>query len=87
MLKQSNLEFSAICLQESCIADGEDISQIQLEDYNCISKGWSCTSKGGLILYLNNKFKYVDKMKLNNSRTREGQVIQVNKDDCLARTL
>ncbi len=55
MLKQSDLEFSAICVQESWIAEGEDSSQIQLEDYNCISQGWSCTSKGGLIVYLNKK--------------------------------
>ncbi len=55
MLKQSDLEFSAICVQESWIAEGEDISQIRLMDYNCISQGWSYTSKGGLILYHNKK--------------------------------
>ncbi len=29
MLKQSDVEFSAICVQESWIAEGEDISQIK----------------------------------------------------------
>ncbi len=53
-----------------------------MEGYNCISQGCSCTSNGGLILYLNNKFKYVDKMKLTYYRTCEGWVIQVNKGDC-----
>ncbi len=33
------------------------------------------------------KFKYVDKIKLNNYRTWEEWVIQVNKGDCLRRNI
>jgi hypothetical protein len=33
ILKQSNLEFSAICIQETWLVEGVDTSQIQLEGY------------------------------------------------------
>ncbi len=75
MLKQLNLEFSATRLQESWLSENEDISQIKLEGYSCIAQDKSCTSKGGLIIYLNNKYKYVNKMKLTKYRTFEGQII------------
>ena len=84
-LKQSNLEFSAICIQETWLAEGADISQIQLEGYTCISQGYSCTSKGGLIIYLNKRFQYLDKNKLTGYNTWEGQVIQVKKGEYLAK--
>ncbi len=80
MLKQLNLEFSATCLQESWLLVNVDISQIKLEGYSCIAQGKSCTSKGGLIICVNNKYKYVDKMKLTKYRTWEGQIIKVNND-------
>ncbi len=85
MLKQLNLEFSAICLQEIWLLGNEDISQIKLKGYSCIVQGKSCTSKGGLIIYLNNKYKYVNKMKLTKCRTWEGQIIKVNKGDNLSK--
>ena len=50
-LHQHNFAFSAICIQESWLAEGDNISQIQLEGYICIPQGKSCTSKGGLIIY------------------------------------
>ncbi len=49
----------AICLQESWLLENEDILQIKLEHYSCIAQNNSCTSKGRLIIYLNNKYKYV----------------------------
>ncbi len=85
MLKQLNLEFSAICLQESWFSGNEDISQIKLECYSCIAHDKSCTSKGELIIYLNNRYKYVNKMKLTKYRTWEGQIIKVNKGDNLSK--
>ncbi len=76
MLKQLNLEFSAICFQESWLSENEDISQIKLDSYSSIAQGKSCTSKGGLIIYLNNKYKYVDKMKLQKYRTYTQRRVQ-----------
>jgi hypothetical protein len=86
-LKQSHIELSAICIQESWLTEGEDTFQIELDGYQCIPQGRSCTSKGGLIIYLNNKFKYDEKMKLINYSKWEGQVIQINKGDCLKKPI
>ncbi len=75
--KKINYQFSAICVQESWLAE-IDMSQIQLEGYQCMPQGKSCSSKGGLIIYLSNKFEYTCKLKLTKYKTWEGQVIHVN---------
>ncbi len=74
---------STICLQESWPSEDNDTSQIQLDDYECFAQGKSCSSKGGIIIYLLEQFKYVPKLKLNNYQTWEGQVIQIKKGDTL----
>jgi hypothetical protein len=82
-LRQVNYAFSAICIQESWLSEGVDTSQIQLEDYECIPQGKSCSSKAGLIIYLHNNFKYHPKLRLTQYATWEGQVIQVEKGEIL----
>ena len=57
-LQQHDFEFSAICIQESWLDDNCDLALYQLEGYECISQGKSCSSKGGLIIYLNTKYKH-----------------------------
>ncbi len=47
-----NFMFSAICIQESCLSEGTDTSLIQLEGYQYIPQGTFCSSKSGLMLYL-----------------------------------
>ena len=47
-----DFKFSAICLQESWLAETDDQSLIQLKGYNCISQGKSCSNKGGLVMYI-----------------------------------
>ena len=37
--------FSIICIQESWLREQDDISKIQLEDYNCIAQGTSSSAK------------------------------------------
>jgi len=76
-LKAFNFMFSAICLQESWLSEGDCTSLIQLEGYECISQGKTSSSKGGLIIYLHENFKHKLKLKLNNYATWEGQVIEV----------
>ncbi len=51
--------------------------QIQLEGYKCIPQGKFCSSKGGLIIYLHENFKYKLKLELNNYTTWEGQCIEI----------
>ncbi len=58
-LRTLNLEFSAICAQESCISDNDDLQQIELKGYKLISQRKSqCSGKGGLTIYLHEKFNY-----------------------------
>lgn len=86
-LHDHNVEFSAICIQEAWMSEGADISQIQIEGYTLIPQGYSAitTDKGGLLIYLNERFDYSNKMKLNYFHNWEGQVIQVKKGDHLAK--
>ncbi len=69
--------FSAIYIQESWLTDDADTSQIELEGYTCISQERSCCSKGGLIIYMQDKCEYTYKNKLTNCDTWEGHIIQV----------
>ncbi len=78
-LNKIKYAFSAICIQESWLSEDDDTSQIQLDDSECITQGKLCSSKGGLIIYLHERVKYVPKLKLNKYQTWEGQVIQIKR--------
>ncbi len=43
-LSTLNLEFSAICTQESCISDNDDLKQVELKSYKLIPQGKSSSS-------------------------------------------
>ena len=51
------MKFSIICLQETWIDESEDISVFHLQGYDCISQGKTCTSKGGLMIYVDDQYK------------------------------
>ena len=76
-LRQNNLELSAICLQECWISDSEDISHIEINGYQCIRQGKSCSNKGGLIIYLLEKFNYDIMQSYNTSDVWEGQFVRI----------
>lgn len=57
VLRQVNVEFSVICLQECWLPENPDSSLIQLDGYNCYIQGQSCGRKGGLVTYVNKKYK------------------------------
>ena len=57
-LKDNLCVISAICLQETWLASDSDLSLLQLEDYNLISKGKSCSTHGGVAIYLHTSFKF-----------------------------
>ena len=78
ILNQVNFKFSAICLQESWLSTDDDISPFQLDGYTCISQGKTCSNKGGLIIYLNETFKYKPLQNTHRYETWEGQYIQVH---------
>ncbi len=86
---QNNLEikteFGAICLQECTFCD--DLTQTEIKGYTLIPHGRSSSTKGGLIIYLHEKFDYDYKLKLNKYKSWEGQVIQIKKRENLTKPL
>ncbi len=69
------------------VIKGDNTSLIHLEAYDCIPQGKSCSSKGGLIIYLLDNFKHRNKLTVNNYKTWEGQVIEVMQEKTLSKPL
>ena len=76
-LNMINFKFSLICLQETWIDESEDISPFHLQGYDCISQGKTCTSKGGLIIYIDDQYKSKVICNLNTYQQWEGLVVKV----------
>ena len=57
-LKQNSFFFDAICLQETWLEEGADLSVFELEDYSCIARGKYCSEHGGLITYVHKKYDF-----------------------------
>ena len=55
--KFDEIEFF-ICIQETWSNEHNDISLFNLNGYNCISQGKTCSQRGGLVIYLNDNFTY-----------------------------
>ena len=50
---------------------------LQLEGYQCIKRGKTCSNKGGLVMYLSKTFSYKVILSLNQDDNWEGQFIKV----------
>ena len=57
-LRESSCKLSAFCLQETWLSDDSDASLFQLDDYNFISKGKSCSAHGGVAVYLHDSYDF-----------------------------
>ena len=77
MCNESNFELSAICIQESWLSENDDYALVQLDNYTCIVRGKKCSNKGGLKIYLHNKFNHTVLSTTFTSADFEGQFIQV----------
>ncbi len=64
-------------LRESWQHSNNDCTNIKLRGYECIALGKSCSTKGGLIIYFLERFKYTIKLTINKSKIWEGQFINV----------
>jgi hypothetical protein len=51
-------KFDAICLQETWLSSSSDVSLLQLEGYNLISKGKLASNHGGVAIYLKDTYTY-----------------------------
>ena len=76
-MEHLNFQFDAICLQETWLDDTQDTSLIQLDNYTLITQSKSSSSKGGLLIYLNNKYRYKTITTPNHSTDWENQLIKI----------
>ena len=77
----SDCELQAICLQETWLADDSDTSLLQLDGYHLISKGKTCSSHGGLLIYLKNNLKFEIIDIINDCNIWEEQFIRLCKNN------
>ena len=78
--KNDNCEFSAICLQETWLDNNADTSLLQIDDYTLISQCKTCSSHGGLLIYLHKHYKYKHLVG-ETSNIWEGQFIRVTDEE------
>ena len=76
-LNDNNFQFSAICIQESWLADGHDACLINIPGYNLIQQGKQCCGHGGLIIYLKDIFSYKIRSLHDKSDLWEGLFIDI----------
>ena len=57
-LQDQNVHFSALCLQETWLSENNDLSLFQLPGYVSISLNASCSSHGGLLVYVSEDYQY-----------------------------
>ena len=57
----ASIRSGALCIQESWLSEHDDTSLIKLEGYNCIPQGKTSSSRGGLLIYLHEKYNYTCK--------------------------
>ena len=67
-----------ICLQETWLSENDDLSPFQIEGYNCVSQGKSCSNKGGLLVYIDSKFTFETKMNFNMYQHWEGITVKIS---------
>ena len=76
-LRENGVEFSAICLQETWLSDDSDTSLLQIDGYQLISQGKTCTSHRGLAIFLNNTFNFIHSSSCVKSTILESQFIEI----------
>ena len=55
---ENTCKIGAICLQETWLSMGEDLSYLNIENFNFITSGKKCSEHGGLGIYLHKSYKY-----------------------------
>ena len=73
----SHSRLSAVCLQETWLTADSDLSLLQIEGYNLISKGKSCSAHGGIAIYLHKNYDYNILEKFCSSEMCDSQFIEV----------
>ena len=75
---KANIKFNIICLQECWISAQTDLSLMQLSGYDCVSQAKCCSERGGLIMYIDNRFQHKMHLNINMYDKWEGQIVYVS---------
>ena len=77
-LNESNIYINAICIQETWLTSDADLCTKQIPGYTSISRGRTCSSKGGLIIYLHEHYSYTIDTSFDNFSDWACQLINVD---------
>ena len=77
-LEDFGISLGALCIQESWLSEHDDTSLIKLEGYNCITQGKTSSLRGGLLIYLHEKYNYTCKHLNNSFELWENQFIEIS---------
>ena len=58
ILNENSCHIEILCLQETWLSDSSDVSHLQIEGYNLISRGKSCSAHGGVAIFVSENFDY-----------------------------
>ena len=80
-LGNQNIKFSAIVLQETWLSVNDDINLFTIPGYKIIHQGYHCGRKGGLLIYLHDKYTYSHRDVYAPSKHWEGLFIDIHHED------
>lgn len=86
-LAEQKCFFSAICIQESWLVEGEDTSDYELDGYKLLDQGRHCSSKGGLIIYLHENFQHSPKIVSLKYESWEAHFLHVKRGEHLSKPI
>ena len=81
-LEANDVNFSAICLQETWLTSEQDVSIFNIPGYQLIHLGKSASTCGGLFIYLRDEYSFTVTGQYNQSDLWEGLFIEVQ-GECL----
>ena len=70
-----------ICVQDTWLAEGADLTLYQLDGYDLITKGFMSSTHGGLAIYVNSMFNHTSLSLFNGAKIWEGQFLEISKHD------
>ena len=76
-LDANDVNFSAICLQDTWLSSEQDVSIFNIPGYHQIHSGKSASNCGGLFIYLRDKYSFTVTGQYNQSDLWEGLFIEV----------
>lgn len=77
-IEQVGVKVSAICLQETWLGSQDSSQLLNIDGYNAFFRGKSCSSHGGLCIYVSNSYTNVRQLTTPNYQDWELQSIEIS---------